>query len=244
LSYQAGHNSTIEGPVSITPDPYVTLYYPTGDSNDSRCGATLNEDAAQLAWFNQYLKGEPGAASIVPTNPCISLSSGDAVTVPVVPTFTSGPPETPYDVGSMTLVAGTNIDVPTATVLYTAGANGDVEVGIPHMQINVSYAADGVSTGSPIVYVGLGIKHASNNALWDLVDNNVLPVRGTGYFDLDMIGGGARLLPGDQLGFLVFGAQDQYASAGNVSAPSPTVVPVTITGKVFIPDIGPMPSNV
>ena len=244
LSYQAGHNSTVEGTTSITPDPDVTLYYPAGDGNDSRCGATLNEDAAQLAWFNQYLKGQAGAASNIPSNPCISLSAGDGVTVPIVPTFTSGPAETPYDVGSMNVVTGAQVDVPTATVLYTAGAKGDVEVGIPHMQIDVSYTADGVSTGSPIVYVGLGIKHASNNATWDLIDNNVLPVRGTGYFDLDMIGGGARLLPGDQLGFLVYGLQDQYASAGNVSAPSPTVVPVTITGKVYIPDIGPTASNV
>ena len=102
----------------------------------------------------------------------------------------------------------------------------------------------GVTTASPIIYIGLGIKHTSNPAVWDLVDNNVLPVRGTGYFDLDMIGGGARLQPGDQLAFLVYGAQDQYGANGNVSVPSPAVVPVIVTGKVFIPDIGPMMANI
>jgi len=238
LSYQAGHNSEIEGAAPIVPDPYVALYYPAGDADDSRCGATLNEDAAQLAWFNQYLKGQSGAASIIPTQPCISLSEGDAVTVPVVPTFTSGPAEKAFDIGTVDVVAGTEQDVPTAVTLYTAGAQGDIEVGVPHVQINVA-GLGGVTTAPPIVFIGLGIKHASNPGAWDLIDNNVLPLRGIGYFDVDMIGGGARLLPGDQLGFLVFGAQDQYGANGNVSVPSPAVVPVSITGKVFVPDIGP-----
>jgi ABC-2 type transport system ATP-binding protein len=243
LSYQAGHNSALDGTVPIVPDPYVTLFYPAGDSVDSRCGSTLNEDAAQLAWFNQYLKMQPGAASIVPTQPCISLSEGDAVTLPAVPTFTSGPAETPYNIGALDVIAGAAPDVPMATTLYTAGPQGDVEVGIPHVQMSVS-GLGGVTTASPIIYIGLGIKHTSNPAVWDLVDNNVLPVRGTGYFDLDMIGGGARLQPGDQLAFLVYGAQDQYGANGNVSVPSPAVVPVIVTGKVFIPDIGPMMANI
>jgi ABC-2 type transport system ATP-binding protein len=242
LSYQSGHNSALEGTAPLVPDPYVTLFYPSGDSVDSRCGSKLNEDAAQLAWFNEYLKGEKGAASSIPQNPCISLSSGDAITVPEVPTF-SGGHEKAFDVGSMTLVAGTASDVPTATTLYTAGTSGDVELGIPHVRINVA-GVEGLETGTPIVFVGLGIKHASNPAVWDLVDNNVLPLRGTGYFDVDLIGGGARLQPGDQLGFLVYGAQDQYEGNGNVSVPSPAVVPVNITGSVYIPDIGPKSANI
>ncbi len=243
LSYQAGHNSAVDGTVPIVPDPDVTLFYPAGDSVDSRCGSKLNEDAAQLAWFNEYLKDERGAAEIVPKDPCISLSLGDAITTPTVPTFTEGVKERPYDVGSMNVVAGTALDVPTATVLYTAGPKGDVELGIPHAQINVNGLL-GVTAASPIVYIGLGIKHASNPTVWDLVDNNVLPLRGTGYFDVDMIGGGARLQPGDELAFLVYGMQDQYATNGNASIPEPAVVPVTITGKVFIPQIGPRAANI
>ncbi len=243
LSYQAGHNSALDGTVPLVPDPYVTLFYPSGDSVDSRCGKTLSEDAAQLAWFNQYLKGEKNAAAGIPTQPCISLSAGDAITVPAVPTITAGTRTTAYNIGSMTLVAGVGLDVPTATTLYTAGANGDVELGIPHVRINVA-GVDGIVTGTPIVFIGLGIKHASNPAVWDLIDNNVLPLRGVGYYDVDMIGGGARLQPGDQLGFLVYGLQDQYAGDGNVSVASPAVVPVNITGTVYVPRIGAQPANI
>ena len=245
LSYQAGHNSELAPgtDVGVTEDPGAILFLPSGDLDDSRCGSTLSEDVAQLAWFNQYLKGQSGAASIIPKQPCISLAEGDAITVPVVPTFTSGPAEKEFDVGTITLVAGAAPDVPTTATLYTAGANGDVELGIPHAQIYVSGVA-GVALSSPIVYIGLAVKHASNPAVWDLVDNNVLPVRGTGYFDIDMIGGGARLQPGDQLAFVAYGSQDQYVTDGNVSLPEPAVVPVVITGKVFIPDMGPMASNI
>ena len=42
LSYQAGHNSALDGTVPLVPDPYVTLFYPAGDSVDSRCGKTLS----------------------------------------------------------------------------------------------------------------------------------------------------------------------------------------------------------
>jgi ABC-2 type transport system ATP-binding protein len=244
LSYQAGHNSALDGTVPLVPDPYVTLFYPSGDSVDSRCGSKLSEDEAQLAWFNRYLKNIPDSAISIPRDPCISLSLGDAITVPEVPTISSGPPEKAYDVGSMAVVAGTNVDVPTATTLYTAGSKGDVELGIPHARIYVTGALNGIAAMPPVVFIGLGIKHASNPTIWDLVDNNVLPLRGTGYFDVDMIGGGARLQPGDQLAFLVYGLEDQYVANGSFDVASPSVVPVTVTGTVFIPDMGPMTANI
>ena len=105
-------------------------------------------------------------------------------------------------------------------------------------------ALNGIAAMPPVVFIGLGIKHASNPTIWDLVDNNVLPLRGTGYFDVDMIGGGARLQPGDQLAFLVYGLEDQYVANGSFDVASPSVVPVTVTGTVFIPDMGPMTANI
>jgi ABC-2 type transport system ATP-binding protein len=236
LSYQSGHNS-----IGIVPDPGVTLYYPSGDDMDSRCGSTLNEDAAQLAWFNQYLKGQAGAASIIPTNPCISLSDGDGITVP---TITEGKNGTEFDLASpMTVVAGAQLDVPTAQVLYTAQSAGIVEAGVPHVQLQVSTTAP-VGVGTPIIYVGLGQTHASSSTPnnWDLIDNNVTPLRGVGTFDLDIIGGGTRLGKGDQLGLLIYGLQDQYATTGSANVASPTVEPITVTGKVWVPLLGPVNS--
>ncbi|MDB5095219.1 MAG: hypothetical protein JWO85_3320 [Candidatus Eremiobacteraeota bacterium] len=238
LSYQAGHNS-----LGIVPDTGATLYYPSGDSSDSRCGATLNEDAAQLMWFNRYLKGQTSATAAIPTDPCISLSAGDAITLPAVPTATSGPPLTAFDVGSLAVVAGANVDVPAAVGLYTAGANGAVVAGIPHVTFQVA-AIGGVAAGIPIVFVGLGQMHASNPGVWDLVDNQLTPLRGQGQFDVDLSGGGVRLAPRDQLGILVYGLQDQYARNGTANAAKPAVVPVTVTGTARLPILATTPQSI
>jgi len=236
LSYQAGHNS-----IGIVPDIGSELYFPSGDTQDSRCGSTLNQDAAQLAWFNQYLKGQAGAANIIPTNPCISLSEGDGITVP---TITAGEAGTEFDLPSaINVVSGVQVDVPTATALYTAQSAGIVEAGIPHVQLQIATTAP-VGVGTPIVFVGLGQTHASSSTPdnWDLIDNQVTPLRGIGTFDLDIVGGGTRLGKGDKLGLLVYGLQDQYAGTGSVNVASPTVEPLTITGKVWIPLLGPVNS--
>lgn len=233
LSYQAGHNT-----VGIVPDPGAMLYLPANDSSDSRCGSTLNEDAAQLAWFDQYLKGRAGAAGAIPTDPCISLSAGDAITVP---TITAGKAGTEFDVpAALTVVSGAQLDVPTAQSLYTA-QTAMVEAGVPHVQLQISTTAP-AGVGTPIVYVGIGQTHASSSTPnnWDLIDNNVTPLRGTGTFDLDLVGGGTRLGKGDQLGLLVYGLQDQYAGTGSINVASPTVEPLSVTGKVWIPILGPV----
>ena len=236
FSTQAGHNSLMEAP----PDPGMDLYYGLNDNLDDRCGNGLNADAAQLAWMNQYLKGMSGAAAAIPTQPCISLSAGDGVVTPTVSTSTSGPPQTSYDIGSVTLASGSNIDVPNVAQLFTANTM-TVYAGIPHVHLTVAPIA-GVGVGTPVVFVGLGQLHASDPATWDLIDNQVLPLRGIGTFDLDLIGGGTRLQPGDKLALLVYGLHDQYAATGSINVATPTVEPLTITGTVSIPFLGPVAS--
>ena len=246
LSYQTGHNA-----LGTVPDPYVTLFYPSNDDMDSRCG-TLAQADAELAWFNQYLKNMPGAASSIPQNPCISLSDGDGVVVPAVSTYngSGGVPETSFTVpSSTTVVAGVTPDagaaapLPNIVPLYTAGPGGDVVAGIPHLVVDIA-GVGGVTANVPTVYAGLGVLHASNATVWDLVDNEVSPLVGTGHFDVDMVGGGIRLQPGDRVALLIFGFSNQYAATGSVSATKPVPVPVTVSGKVYVPDIGPMASNI
>jgi len=41
---------------------------------------------------------------------------------------------------------------------------------------------------------------------------------------------------------LVYGLHDQYVATGSVNAASPTVEPLTITGNVSIPFLGPVAS--
>lgn len=234
FSSQAGHNSLQEAP----PDPGMDLYYGTSDNLDDRCGNSLNLDAAQLAWMNQYLKNVNGAAAAIPAQPCISLSSGDGVLAPAVSTSTTGPAQTSYDIGSVTVASGSNVDVPVAATVFTANTM-TVYAGIPHVHLTIAPTA-GIGVGTPVVFVGLGQQHASNPATWDLIDNQVLPVRGIGTFDLDLIGGGTRLLPGDKLALLVYGLHDQYAATGSVNVATPTVEPLTITGTLSVPFLGPV----
>jgi hypothetical protein len=76
------------------------------------------------------------------------------------------------------------------------------------------------------------------------MDNEVTPLRGTGHFDVDLVGGGIRMVAGDQLALLVFGEATQYAATGTVHAAEPVPQAVTVTGKVYVPDLGPVPANI
>ncbi len=242
LSYQTGHNA-----LGTVPDPYVSIFYPVGDQLDAKCGR-IDEAMAEFAWFEQYLKGKNGAASFIPMQPCISLSAGDGVTVPAVPTYRSGPGLTAYPV-SATVVAGVTPDAagnapsPNVVPLSIAGPSGDVEAGIPHVVLDVA-PVGGVTANQPTVYVGLGVLHAGNGNVYDLVDNQVSPLVGTGHFDVDLVGGGIRMLPGDRLALLIFGFSNQYAATGTVHAAMPVPQAVTVTGKVYVPDLGPTPANI
>jgi ABC-2 type transport system ATP-binding protein len=238
LSYQTGHNAQLESGlngVGTVPDPYVALFYPSNDSLDSRCG-TLSEATAELAWFNKYLKHEETSDfAAIPKDPCISFESGDGITLPEVPKMDTVPDKfKAFDIGSATVVSGDGTQIPTAVSLYTAPAKGAVVAGIPHISYDVEPTA-GISTGTPIIFAGIGVLHASNPSLWDLVDNQVMPLRGIGHFDMDLIGGGVRLQPGDQLGVLFFGLNQQFVANGNVNGATPTIEPLTVTGKVYLP---------
>jgi ABC-2 type transport system ATP-binding protein len=236
VSFQAGHNSLDGAP----PDPGMDLYYGVNDNEDDRCGNGPSYDSEQLAWMNQYLKGIGNAAASISKQPCISLSAGDGVVSPTVSTSTSGSSQTSFTIGSVTVTSGTSVDVPTVAQMYTASTM-TVYAGVPHVHLTVSPAL-GTNVGIPVVFVGLGQQHASNPATWDLIDNQILPIRGTGVFDLDLIGGGARLQPGDKLALLVYGLHDQFVADGSLHAASPTVEPLTITGTVSVPFLGPVAS--
>jgi ABC-2 type transport system ATP-binding protein len=226
LSYQSGHNAA-----HLVPDP-GEAYLPPGNVYDGRCGS-LHLVAAMLAFFEQYLKEVPGAANAVPSKPCLSIAKDDAVLVNPVMTFKSGG-ATAVDVPATHVTAGTGLDQPVAVDLGISGAQGSsVVAGIPHVQLKVRAAPD--STGEPILYVGLGQKHNAAPNAWDLIDNQVMPLRGTGTFDVDLVGVAARLAAGDKLALLVYGRQSLFVAPSSANVPDPAVVPVTLSGKVWVP---------
>jgi ABC-2 type transport system ATP-binding protein len=225
FSYMYGHNF-----LQVVPDPYMYLYYPPLEDFNQECGST-DVDTATLAFFNQYLKGIAGAANAVPEGPCLSIKEGDAI---LVPSITTGHAGTHFSVPSTIAVAGAGLDVPVPVTLGPKFTNAGVLGGLPRLEVNISAVA---STGQPELFFGIGLLHASQPTGYDLLDNQLTPVRGTGEQDVDMTGIAARYAAGDQLALLVFGAEDQYdaSATGNISVLQPGVGPVTVSGDVWVP---------
>ncbi len=226
LSYQNGHNDAY-----VVPDP-GEAYLPPGNVLDHGCGR-LDSTAAMLAFFDQYLRDVPGGADAVPTKPCLSIAKSDAVLVSQVMTMQSGG-ATMIDVPATRVVAGAGLDQPVAVDLGITGAQGSsVVAGIPHLQLTVDAAPD--SAGEPILFVGLGQKHHAAPEAWDLIDNQVLPLRGTGTFHANLVGVAARLAAGDKLALLIYGRQSLFTAPSSANVPDPMIVPVTVSGKVWVP---------
>ena len=232
LSYQSGHNA-----LQVIPDP-GTVYQPPGNFLDTNCGA-VNVDTATVAFFDEYLKGIVGAANkVVPTKTCLSLTKGDAILVDTVTTGMSGKE---VDVPSTMVVSGGAIDTPTAIDLGITAAAMDVIGGIPHISLTVA-KVNAALPGEPFLFVGIGQTRNGVPGVYDLIDNQVTPLRGVGSFDIDLIGVAERLAAGDKLYLLVYGQHDQYHVTGAVNAANPAVVPVTVAGKVWVPLLGNLPT--
>jgi ABC-2 type transport system ATP-binding protein len=115
----------------------------------------------------------------------------------------------------------------------TGAQDSSVVAGIPHLQVTVQAAPD--STGEPTLFVGLGQKHHAASGTWDLIDNQTMPLRGTGTFDVDLVGVAARLAAGDKLALLVYGRQSLFAAPASANVPEPAIVPVTVSGRAWVP---------
>ena len=226
LSYQSGHNDA-----HVVPDP-GEAYLPHRNALDRRCGS-LHLRTAMRAFFDQYLKDVPGGADSVPTKTCLSIAKDDAVLVSQVMTLQSGG-ATVVDVPATLVMPGTGLDQPVAVDLGIAGAHGSsVVAGIPHLRLTVHAVPE--SAGEPTLFVGLGQKRNAAPDVWDLIDNQVLPLRGTGTFDVDLVGVAARLAAGEKLALLLYGRQSLFTAPSSANVPDPVIVPVTVSGRVWVP---------
>jgi ABC-2 type transport system ATP-binding protein len=72
----------------------------------------------------------------------------------------------------------------------------------------------------------------------ELIDEQVLPIRGFGTFELDMVGVGERLVAGDQLVLMVYGNQQGFVAT---SSRDLTTAIVTVSGTVSVPMLGDLP---
>lgn len=201
-----------------------------GGGEHERCG---ERDSAQaiVAWFDEKLRGRRNAARAVP-DLCLNLgyTGSDAVVPDDYTVGGAGPFELPPQ--SVVLFGADDrvIDVP----LVTIGADGDVFAGTATAEITMLDPQLGeLGAGDPIVYVGIGVQRAGGPTE---VVNNIRPFRGYGTRSARLNGGTERLQPGDVLVLRLRTGMSGVYEASASRAPTP----VTISGRVRLPLLGPL----
>ncbi|WP_323752527.1 CocE/NonD family hydrolase [Marinobacter sp.] len=228
-----------------------------GAAGKFHCGSISIADAT-LNWLEHHLQGKPlsGYFEGTESNVCLSLADDQSVMVPmdefpapvsesdiltgryaVERAFASDQP-----VASGYEAAATITQPPLALMLGKVGEEGAVLGGIPTMKLTVSdltgksacdIELDPYAPGcDPIVFVGLG-KRAEGESRWDLIDDQVMPVRGLkDQAVIQMVGVAESLAPGDELALLVSGYHLQYPKSWSQDALVPFV---NVAGTVQLP---------
>ncbi len=249
LSYSFGHHI-------LAPNPGLLEQ---GLSNqtlplETECGP-IDKDAATLAWFNDKLLGIGNADDIIRSGQdiCFSLDVGDAVALPEMPV---GGEDFPIELpGGLPVPVTLNDPQPMLVPLRAIDTGGDVLAGIPTAQITVSFGdptLDGLcqSQTDPVIrfgtcdstiYLGLGVIKTGEFAplVPELIEEQVIPVRGLGEHHIEMVGVAERISAGDQLVLLIYGLHDGFAfsSSRDISASV-----VSVRGRVQVPLHGALPS--
>ena len=228
-----------------------------GAAGEFACGDISIADAT-LNWLQHHLQGAPlpGYFEGTGSQVCLSLDNGEAITVPVesfpAPGIGGGTLEGDYAVERMVAtelpvangyeaVASTT-QPPAALVLGRAGETGAVLGGIPTARLTISDLAgrssceqelDPYAPGcDPIVFVGLG-KRAEGESRWQLIDDQITPVRGLKDQEVvELVGVAEALAPGDELSLLVYGFHPQYPASWSRDALIPFV---NLEGSVQLP---------
>ena len=113
---------------------------------------------------------------------------------------------------------------PRFVPLYRASSE-QILAGIPLMDVNI----EGEATLDPRVFVGLGVMR-SGQLSPKLLHEQILPMRGTGVRQTELIGASTRLRSGDQVGLMLYGFHPQY-TLGFSRIPSA----INLTGTVQLP---------
>lgn len=228
-----------------------------GAAGEFACGDISISDAT-LNWLEHHLLGKQLEDYLEGTdaNVCLSLEDGQSVMVPThsfpAPSLDGGELQgdkvveravlTDVPVASGYEAVASASQPPVAVVLGQAGEKGLVLGGIPTTRLTVSDLAGRsecevglapLSAGcDPIVFVGLG-KRVSGNSRWQLIDDQIKPVRGLKQQKVvELVGIAEALMPGDELALLVYGFHPQYP----VSWSRDALVPfVHIEGTVQLP---------
>ncbi|MDO9452012.1 MAG: CocE/NonD family hydrolase [Stagnimonas sp.] len=249
LTHETGHIL----PVSITNVPgaeealdpfYAAITVPNfEDAAGARdCGSLVLDDV-QFAWFQeklQFKKGAIDAALPIGKSPCLSLGAGDAVSVPAVKVGGTPFPfdlATPQFSGALGILGsvlgnGAREQLLSNVPLMTVGEAGGVLAGVPTLDIELTGLTGlemltcptplSIGACDPILFLAIGHRKAGTER-WDVVDDQITPVRGFGAHSLRMNGIGERLAAGDELALLIYGFHAQF--------------PITWSRDVFVPAV-------
>ena len=251
LTVENGHGT-------VTPD--LGLIYEAlavkGVPISENCGP-VNGTEATIAWFNEKLLGKGRADDVIRSGKkiCLSLQTNDAVLLDQMPV---GGKEFPVELpGGIPVAVTLGQLIPTVVPLASVTEISEVVGGIPRLSVNVASGLPGIdtlcqkstdpflrlATCDATVFVGLGIMTLSTSGkpplVPELIDNQVMPLRGLGDHEVDLVGIGERLHKGDQLVLLVYGTAPIFAGT---SSRDPLSAVVTLKGKVSVPLLGDLPN--
>lgn len=227
--------------------------------NEVHCdGQTLNLVDTAVAWFDAKLKQQPERIRHLPRI-CLTQNDGRGITVEHIP---RGGPAFRFDQTRITSgftgffesplwplerVAGwftlpqrhprlpkhrtsTGTLRPAFTPLYVARQDQDL-VGIPTLDATLS-TPDGET--DPMVFVGVAVKRA-NGRYYELLSDQVTPLRGIGAHKVDLMAISTRLQQGDIVGIWLFGYHNQYRFSH-----TGWFMKAEIAGTIALPLLGPI----
>jgi len=235
LTHQSGHILPLSlGTIGLEKplDPfYQALTFPgLGDPGGTRSCGTLNLDDVLFAWFERKLmnRGSLDDALSTGNNVCLSLAEGDAIE-----TRTVQRGGTPFEIASATPQLNSLLGVVGSLLgngvrdtvllsnqsLYTVPAGGAVLAGVPTLHITMdgltgveqeNCATTLVQLGcDPILFFAIGHRPAGQTR-WDIIDDQITPVRGFGTHEIEMNGIAERLAEGDELALLIYAFHAQF----------------------------------
>ncbi|MBD2858694.1 acetylxylan esterase [Spongiibacter sp. KMU-158] len=252
ISHESGH--IISNFIGETPDPIYTQ----APGGNFACGA-LSVRAATLAWFNEKLRGGPAVAALQDDRICMSLVDDDAVWIPreqfkarladdanndafyqsadwTLENIANGAEAQTLHLAGQAAVVQPVLTVTDSRGLVIAGIPQlDLTVTTPQM-INDLVCAEAVvptiRTGcDSILFAGIAISRAGGD--WELLDDQITPVRGLGeHLDFDLVGIAERLAEGDRLGVWLSGYHPQYIESFSRDV---TIPVVNVQGRVRLP---------
>ncbi len=224
LTHQSGHILPLSlGTVGLADplDPfYQALTFPGfQDQGGTRSCGSLNLDDVQFAWFQEKLLGLGGKVDAVLTtghDVCVSLAEGDAIEVRDLKrggekiAIDSSTPQLNSALGVVGALLGNGAREALLAnqTLATVGNGGAILAGIPRLEVQID-PLTGASTGDPIFFLAIGHRPPGQER-WDIIDDQITPVRGFGNHVVLMTAIAARLAPGEQVALLIYGFHAQF----------------------------------